>query len=332
MSRISVAMCTYKGAAFVEEQIRSIAEQERPPDELVISDDHSPDHTVDAVHVAISGLSIPTRVLVNQRNIGSTRNFEQAIRHCTGDVIALADQDDAWLPHKLAHLERRLAEDPRRLLVFSDALVADPNLEPTGRTLFRSIGFTRSEKHAVRSGRGIEVLLRHNVVTGATMAFRSSIREQILPIPEGWVHDAWIALIAANLGTIDYLDEALILYRQHGGSQIGAPAASLHARLRDHQKDRTRLLRQASTAWSSVVSAPPNFLSSGTMQKIRSKQKHVQKRAQLPSHGLGRLRTVLGELARGRYHRYSRGLQAAVVDLVARRVDSPPVQGGSFER
>src|SRR5215208_90703 len=106
-----VAMCTYNGAQFVAEQLDSIAAQTRRPDELVVCDDGSDDATPEIIREFAHRASFPLRFYVNETNLGSTRNFERAISLCEGDFIALADQDDVWLPEKLERLERALADE-----------------------------------------------------------------------------------------------------------------------------------------------------------------------------------------------------------------------------
>src|SRR3954468_8143226 len=97
-SRISVAMCTYNSERFVGEQLASIRNQTRPPDELVICDDGSSDGTME--HVARYAESAPfeVRVHVNERNLGSTKNFEQAIGLCEGQIVVMSGDDDVWHP------------------------------------------------------------------------------------------------------------------------------------------------------------------------------------------------------------------------------------------
>jgi len=85
-------------------------------------------------------------------------------------------------------------------MFFSDAYVVDQNLHPSGYTIWESISFDRFQRKKFMKGQQLEVLLKHNVVTGATMAFHSRIREIILPIPEIWIHDAWIALLGSIVG------------------------------------------------------------------------------------------------------------------------------------
>ncbi len=97
---------------FVADQLRSIAAQTRPVDEVVVCDDGSTDGTVDAVAAFAAASPVPVRVVRNARQLGVTKNFEQAVGLCTGDVVLLCDQDDVWHPDKVAVLLDRLAGRP----------------------------------------------------------------------------------------------------------------------------------------------------------------------------------------------------------------------------
>jgi glycosyltransferase involved in cell wall biosynthesis len=161
-------------------------------------------------------------VFVNEENLGSTRNFERAIADCQGEVIALCDQDDVWTAQKLARLMEAFDADSRLEVVFSDAEIADGDMRLLGTRLWDSVGFNWAERRSFDGGDAFKVLIRHNVVTGATMAFRSRMRTRALPIPPLWVHDGWIALLAAVSGRIAMHPEPMILYRRHTAQQIGA--------------------------------------------------------------------------------------------------------------
>ena len=125
--KFSVAMCTYNGAAYLEEQLDSIARQIRLPDELVVCDDNSSDESLRILRSFAARSAFPVRLHSNESNLGSTKNFEKAICLCSGDVIALADQDDVWHPEKLAILEREFSSTPDVGLVFTDAEIVDEN-------------------------------------------------------------------------------------------------------------------------------------------------------------------------------------------------------------
>src|SRR5712691_364539 len=164
--KISVAMCTYNGALHLREQIDSIAAQTRIPDELIVCDDNSTDETVRIVSRFATSASFPVRLCVNEQNVGSTRNFERAIRLCEGDVIALSDQDDVWLPEKLRRIEDSFLREPGVGLVFTDAEVVDEHLRPLGYHLWESVGFDNNHRRLVRTGRVLDVLLPGWTVTG----------------------------------------------------------------------------------------------------------------------------------------------------------------------
>src|ERR1022692_2995726 len=103
---ISVAMCTFDGGRFLSAQLESIAAQTRPPDELVVCDDGSSDASGNIIKDFARRAAFPTRLVVNDKHLGSTKNFEQAISLCQGTIVALADQDDVWYPHKLQRIEK----------------------------------------------------------------------------------------------------------------------------------------------------------------------------------------------------------------------------------
>ena len=79
---ISIAMCTYNGSKFLDEQLSSIREQTKLPHELVICDDASTDATPRIVHAFALDAPFPVRFFRNQATLGSTRNFEKAISLC----------------------------------------------------------------------------------------------------------------------------------------------------------------------------------------------------------------------------------------------------------
>src|ERR1700688_2975817 len=110
--RLSIAMCTCNGVAYLRQQLDSIAGQSRLPNELVVCDDHSTDSSVPIIEQYATTVAFPVRLHVNGQRLGVTKNFEKAISLCKGDLIALADQDDVWFAEKLARLEARFANTP----------------------------------------------------------------------------------------------------------------------------------------------------------------------------------------------------------------------------
>ena len=225
--RISVAMCTFNGARFLEPQLDSFPAQTRMPDELVVCDDGSIDDTLAILERFARRAPFPVRIERNATRLGSTKNFEKAIGLCTGDLIATCDQDDVWLPEKLALSEAAIDAAPARGLIFTDSDVVDDELRSLGHTMWDAIHFGAMARRRVRQGRPFEVLLRQWVVTGATMMFRSAYRPCVLPIPDNWVHDGWIAFIIGALTPIGFVERPTLKYRQHSAQQIGGKKLGL---------------------------------------------------------------------------------------------------------
>jgi glycosyltransferase involved in cell wall biosynthesis len=220
--KISIALCTFNGEIFLKDQFLSIFHQTRLPDELIICDDHSTDKTIEIIDSFKASSPFPVRVIQNSSNIGSTKNFEKAVRLCTGDIIAFADQDDVWKPQKLEIISKAFLADPKIGYVFSNAELVDAELKPLGVNLWESVGFTKREYQNYLEGKQFEVLLKRNVVTGTTMAFRAFLKELVLPFSENWIHDEWIATLASIVGIKGLpIPELLVLYRQHSSQQLG---------------------------------------------------------------------------------------------------------------
>jgi glycosyltransferase involved in cell wall biosynthesis len=196
--KISVALCTYNGARYLQEQLDSIQSQSRLPDEVVICDDASQDDTRQLLDAFAQRAPFPVRLYFNEVNLGYTKNFEQAIGYCSGDVIVLCDQDDVWHPDKLQCIETAMGQDADAGLIFTDADIIDGDSQPLDYRLWQCADFSEQRLHLFSEGRAVEALINQNAVTGATMAFRSRFRDLVLPIPIGGplIHDWWIALIS----------------------------------------------------------------------------------------------------------------------------------------
>jgi len=319
--KLSVALCTYNGAAYLYEQLASIAAQSRLPDELVICDDASTDGTRDIIQSFAAQAPFAVRSHFNPKNLGSTKNFEQAIARCEGDIIALSDQDDVWQPHKLERLEAAFA--PGIGLVCSDAELVDENLVPLGSRLWQKGHFRGRTERLVKTGRTFEALFTRNFVTGATMAFRSEFKHLILPIPEGpLIHDAWIALLIAAVADIAFIREPLILYRQHSQQQVGASApATPQVLSRQHYAGQIEQLnvlaeRLRGLRWLAPGDSPLHADAALIVSRIPAKIAHIQARLDLPASQWRRLPGVLRELLTLRYHRHSHGWRSAARDLL----------------
>ena len=313
--RISVALCVYDGGPFLAQQLESIARQRRVPDELVICDDGSTDGSTGSVERFAVLADFPVRLHGNERNLRTTKNFERAIGLCQGDVIVTADQDDAWYPDKLARIEAEFQRSPDVGLAFSDADLIDGMGRPIGGRLWRSVGFRESARREIDRGDAFQVLLRRPVITGAAMAFRSAIRERVLPIPEEWTHDHWIGLIAASTTRLMPIGEPLMQYRRHPKNQVGVNGVTTAERIRRSlEADPSRYLAEARRfeVLRTRLADRPDLL-----DEIDRKIAHVRARGMLPPGRIRRLPGILRELATLRYARYSGSSLASARDLLA---------------
>jgi glycosyltransferase involved in cell wall biosynthesis len=315
---LSVAMATYNGAAFLPAQLAGIASQELLPDELVVCDDGSGDETAAIVRQFAAGAPFEVRLEVNERNLGAGANFAKAVGLCRGRWIALADQDDLWLPEKLCRLHAALAQDPPAGLVFSDAVLVDAAGRDLGCRLWKAVRFTPRQQRQVCNGRTFDVLLKHNVVTGATMAFAAEHRELVLPIPAGWVHDGWIALLVSAVAPCAAIDEPLVAYRQHPTQQIGAGKRGLYAQyLRAKLQGREHFLAVAENyraARQRLMSRGVPLQSGGMLQALQSKTDHFLAKARMRETSW-RLPAIARELLGRHYTKYSSGSRSLAQDL-----------------
>lgn len=326
--RISVAMCTYNGADFLAAQLASIAEQTRPPDELIICDDASTDKTRALLESFARTSRIPVSLYFSDQNAGSIKNFERAIGLCTGDVIALSDQDDVWHPDKLKRIEQAFTDKPAAGLVFSDAELVDKDLRPLGQRIWNAVGFDAHKQKLVAEGRSLDVLVYGWTVTGATMAFRSDYVPLALPIPTNiaMIHDGWIALTVAAVADVAFIADPLIDYRQHERQQIGAPKRQAVQPERGLQAIESALRRRVSVTdlhgilavlEERLIAQQKAFDCRRALAFAGNYSNHLDVRANLPRKRLSRVPRILRELLTMRYHEYANGFKSAAKDLVS---------------
>jgi glycosyltransferase involved in cell wall biosynthesis len=322
LRRISIALCTRNGARFLEEQLESYLAQTRKPDELVACDDGSTDDTMAILEAFQRRAPFPVRIFQNQAALGSTKNFEKAIGLCTGEFIATSDQDDVWLSEKLALCEAAFDLEPSTGMVYTDAEVVDENLTPRGHLLWDAVQFGPLLQRRVRQGRFFEAILRQWIVTGATMMFRSDYRPFVLPIPENWVHDGWIAFIIGSMAAVRLVSRPTLKYRQHGAQQIGGRKLSLRELYEKARElgppyfrvslERFQVARDRLQTFSQHV-RNPMFLS-----MVDRKVEHQRRRLAISECDSRVKRTfwAVEELISGNYGRYSGGLTHFAKDVI----------------
>ena len=324
---ISIAMCTFNGADYLQEQLVSIVKQTRLPNELVTCDDGSTDSTLQILDEFKKKALFPVIIHCNKKRLGATKNFEKVITLCKGEIIALCDQDDVWLPQKLEKIEELFKEHPNAGYIFSNALVVDKKLNTLDFTLWDRFLFTKTARKRFKQGHQnqVEILIHHNVVTGATMAFRKNIKDLILPIPEEWVHDEWIALLASAVGARGiFVEEPLIKYRLHDRQLIGIGIGGdkkldlieQFKKFYDNSKPEFYKNQAERLIYISDQLNLTNKVTKETNKLFEERIAHLQARQWLHGHSRWkRPNRVFTELISGHYHRLSNGWKSVIKDI-----------------
>ena len=201
--RVSVALASYNGENFIQEQLLSIINQSHIPDEIVISDDSSNDQTIAIIKELLKDSPVQFKILENNINLGLNKNFSNAVKHCSGEIIFLADQDDLWLENKI-----------EKMLPFFNTnniqvVICDGHYLEYGLKSDTSI-----IGKAMAGGRSIEAHC-----AGSCTAIRKEFIDLILPYNNQDVqYDIHIHHWANLLEAKKILQESLQLWRIHGGN------------------------------------------------------------------------------------------------------------------
>ncbi len=228
MTKIDVLLATYNGEKYVKEQISSVLNNfdklKNSECTILISDDGSTDNTVDIIKRMSE--EDPRILFLDGNKKGWVKyNFNYLIQHTDADYVFFCDQDDLWLPNKMhIFMDRFNIEEVNfngPILVHSDLCVADNNLSPINVSMF--------DYQMINKSPNLAELLVSNSVTGCVMACNKKLIDgiKLSQISNSIMHDWYIALYASSFGVISFVDKALILYRQHGGNQVGAKSFSL---------------------------------------------------------------------------------------------------------
>lgn len=248
---VSIAMCTHNGGIFLKEQLNSFLNQDVLPDSIVVYDDKSTDNTLAILKDFQMIAPFSVNIKQNKEKIGTRENFQQAIDQANADIIFLADQDDIWKKNKISNYIKCFQSDPDALLFFSDGNLIDENGDELGSTLWEKWSFDQQTRTLWQDNFYAfkELLVNNNKATGATVAFRSTLKEKALPfytrIPH-W-HDAWLALVAAGMHGLRFIQQPLIKYRIHSNQQVGIGGGfclnPFHAEMDSLTEIQTRLIQ-----------------------------------------------------------------------------------------
>jgi glycosyltransferase involved in cell wall biosynthesis len=220
--KVSVALCTYNGENYLNEQIDSILNQTRKVDEIVVCDDRSTDSTFEILEGYAKSHPDVFKVVKNGTTLRSVKNFEKAISICTGDVIFLSDQDDSWVPEKVADIIRFFEANPTINVVATNGYCMDENSDISAKYAFWDVPYLL-ENEGIQFQYAKLISCVSNIATGASMAIRKEIVKDCLPFPEikNFHHDEWMAIIACKSESFRMLPEKYFNYRIHSSQQVG---------------------------------------------------------------------------------------------------------------
>jgi glycosyltransferase involved in cell wall biosynthesis len=222
---VGVVVVTHNSATWLPKTLESISEQTHLPNRVVIVDDYSTDDTGVLVHewaasVRDLGVSVETVTSTSVDEEPRTRiarNFTQGVRMLSGvDFVALADHDDAWLPHRLEVQSALMSEQG------SSYLASNGLLEGVSGTLVEAFDVPDDienwEPHAL-----LRHVLRHSVATGSASMIRPDelLRSESFVPPPRWLHDRWWSILVAIQGALQISREPVIKYRISPGQSVG---------------------------------------------------------------------------------------------------------------
>ncbi|HPU12319.1 MAG TPA: glycosyltransferase [Aeromicrobium sp.] len=312
-NRVSVVMCTYNGARFVEEQLRSISLQLSHGDELVIADDGSTDETLDIVdRILRASLPIDFDVSIlpgSTKSRGISANFWRGVQAANNSVVILSDQDDSWLANRVERVRQEFGKHMGLKAFACDARLIDKYGANLGHTQFDSVGVGAGEIQVLNGQAGFEYLARGNVLPGMTGAFDTNFLREIGPAPGSWPHDYWWFLHAAMFDGLEVTNETLVNYRQHDSNTIGAPPtrlAALAIRFWKTPSNAAVLHENFQQLWEACQSTELNESARRNLGFLREKKAFERWRGQLRPHMVSRLIPVLKRIAFGDYRRFSR--------------------------
>lgn len=230
--RVCIILSTYNGKKYVCQQLDSIFQSAEDMDIfLYVRDDGSKDDTIQILEEYGKKNNVEIKIDAGE-NAGSARSFLLAIRNCPkADYYAFCDQDDVWLPKKIATAVKQIGDTEKPILWCSDYQVTDANLN-----VILPSALKQPIQDDVRS-------MFYNNVPGCTMVFNWALMQKMrmIEISEIRMHDIMAMNVALITGEIYFEKNPFVLYRQHGDNVLGYSHKKI--KVRKWIKDKMHLLR-----------------------------------------------------------------------------------------
>jgi glycosyltransferase involved in cell wall biosynthesis len=212
LPEVAVLLATHNPTETLEEQINSIYAQKSVKVKIYWGDDRSTEETKEYVRKLLAGKNY---VEIKDTGVGATKNFLYLLRFPTEDYIAFSDQDDIWLPEKLAqHVSLIKDSSDLPALSHSNSMVLK-----NGKT---------SKKKSVCQDHTFYQLSWQNCVQGCTTLLNSKAQQLLNSMPQNYVlaHDWWAAQVISLYGKIFFNENVDLLYRIHSENEVGLPGTA----------------------------------------------------------------------------------------------------------
>ncbi len=245
---VSIALCTYNGERFLEQQLESIVNQTYPHIEIVAVDDCSKDDTVQILQRYADQYSC-IHLFVNEENLGLSKNFEKALSLCSGDFIAISDQDDIWEKDKIAVLVEHIGD---HTLIYAKSSVIDEH----GISMHKT-SMDHARPCCGSDPRWITLI---NFIWGHTTLFKRTLLSAYFPLPPNTSYDHYLGLHALNDGSVTYIDRILVHHRRHQSNATHPSLSKVKSR-----HDRLEVLEQ----WLNVILSVPNIRYQSFFQQMK---------------------------------------------------------------
>jgi glycosyltransferase involved in cell wall biosynthesis len=207
---VAVVVATYNGATYLRQQLESIIQQTYKPSQIIIIDDASVDDTLQVAN-NFAALHPEVMVVQNETRLGYIKNFEKGMLLANASYVALSDQDDIWVPHKLEVLIHAIGD---QMLAYSDSELIDANgqlLNQKMSSIKNQLAYHTPIMYAIGAW-----------APGHAMLFKKELVDKAAPFPTLVTHDFWLGFVATCYSKVVYVNEPLVHYRQHTQNAIGA--------------------------------------------------------------------------------------------------------------
>lgn len=241
--KIAILLATYNGEKYLTNQIDSIINQSNKNWMLYIHDDNSTDKTPEILESYVKRYPDQIILVPGKSTGGARNNFLYLFQQVEAEFYMCCDQDDIWLPNKIELTWNAMRSiehhNNKPCLVFTDLKVVDQKLNTTAESmnLYQKLNCEDVS---------LEHILVQNIVTGCTMMVNRSLRDRLIQFhykDDIIMHDWWAGLIAANYGTIFYLNQPTILYRQHENNSVGAKKMDYRAIFKKIHSDERKQIK-----------------------------------------------------------------------------------------